>query len=176
MAASANPPSRGWRAATAISATWGRAWRWRRLGPQAAVPVALIFCFDTLLLFSLVPFLMALASPSTDSIGATALDVRQTHRDPSAGDRDRARRAVGGRAFPAAGRAGAAAAISAERRGALRAVYARRHGGAAAVEEDAVGGAVPGRRSSSCCTRSWCFLLLSLFGSSDPDCGSTPRC
>ena len=45
------------------------------LGPQAAVPVALIFCFDTLLLFSLVPFLMALASPAQKSIGATALDV-----------------------------------------------------------------------------------------------------
>jgi predicted permease len=45
------------------------------LGPQAAVPVALIFCFDTLLLFSLVPFLMALANPSQKSIGATAVDV-----------------------------------------------------------------------------------------------------
>lgn len=45
------------------------------LGPQAAVPVALIFCFDTLLLFSLVPFLMALAKPSQVSIGATALEV-----------------------------------------------------------------------------------------------------
>lgn len=31
------------------------------LGPQAAAPVALIFCFDSILLFSLVPFLMALA-------------------------------------------------------------------------------------------------------------------
>jgi predicted permease len=45
------------------------------LGPQAAVPVALIFCFDTLLLFTLVPFLMALAKPQQTSIGATALDV-----------------------------------------------------------------------------------------------------
>jgi hypothetical protein len=45
------------------------------LGPQAAVPVALIFCFDTLLLFSLVPFLMALAGPVQKSIGATAVDV-----------------------------------------------------------------------------------------------------
>jgi predicted permease len=32
------------------------------VGTQAAVPIALIFCFDTLLLFSLVPFLMALRS------------------------------------------------------------------------------------------------------------------
>lgn len=31
------------------------------LGPQAAAPVALIFCFDSILLFSLVPLLMALA-------------------------------------------------------------------------------------------------------------------
>jgi predicted permease len=30
------------------------------LGPQAAAPVALIFCFDSILLFSLVPVLMAL--------------------------------------------------------------------------------------------------------------------
>src|SRR3974390_3200421 len=44
------------------------------LGPTAAVPVALIFCFDTLLLFSLVPFLMALASPGQKSIGATAVE------------------------------------------------------------------------------------------------------
>ena len=45
------------------------------LGPQAAVPVALIFCFDTLLLFTLVPFLMALAKPQQMSIAATALEV-----------------------------------------------------------------------------------------------------
>ena len=30
------------------------------LGSQAAAPVALIFCFDSILLFSLVPLLMAL--------------------------------------------------------------------------------------------------------------------
>lgn len=45
------------------------------LGAQAAVPVALIFCFDTLLLFSLVPFLMALASPKERSLAATAQEV-----------------------------------------------------------------------------------------------------
>ncbi|MDP2409654.1 MAG: AEC family transporter [Pseudolabrys sp.] len=45
------------------------------LGPEAAVPVALIFCFDTLLLFSLVPFMMALARPQGASLAATALDV-----------------------------------------------------------------------------------------------------
>jgi predicted permease len=45
------------------------------LGPEAAVPVALIFCFDTLLLFTLVPFLMAFAGPQKRSLGATAIDV-----------------------------------------------------------------------------------------------------
>jgi predicted permease len=45
------------------------------LGAQAAVPVALIFCFDTLLLFSLVPFMMALASPDKKNIGSVALEV-----------------------------------------------------------------------------------------------------
>lgn len=45
------------------------------LGPQAAVPVALIFCFDTLLLFTLVPFMMALSKPQQVSVAATALDV-----------------------------------------------------------------------------------------------------
>jgi len=45
------------------------------LGSQAAVPVALIFCFDTLLLFSLVPSLMALARPQHPSVAKVALDV-----------------------------------------------------------------------------------------------------
>jgi malonate transporter len=45
------------------------------LGPTAAVPVALIFCFDTLLLFSLVPFMMAIASPQKKSVGAITLEV-----------------------------------------------------------------------------------------------------
>jgi malonate transporter and related proteins len=45
------------------------------LGPLAAVPVALIFCFDTLLLFSLVPFLMTLANPQEKSIGTTAVEA-----------------------------------------------------------------------------------------------------
>ncbi len=45
------------------------------LGPKAAVPVALIFCFDTLLLFSLVPLMMAIASPNKKSIGSVAMEV-----------------------------------------------------------------------------------------------------
>jgi predicted permease len=45
------------------------------LGPNAAVPVALIFCFDTLLLFSLVPFMMAIASPKKKNVISVAKEV-----------------------------------------------------------------------------------------------------
>ena len=45
------------------------------LGPQAAVPVALIFCFDNIILFTMVPFLMALAKPQPMSIGGIAREV-----------------------------------------------------------------------------------------------------
>src|SRR5688572_31288379 len=45
------------------------------LGAQAAAPVALIFCFETLLFFSLVPFLMALARPTGRGWTATAFEV-----------------------------------------------------------------------------------------------------
>ena len=45
------------------------------IGPDAAVPVALIFCFDNILLFSLVPLLMALAGGGPRSFWAIA---RQT--------------------------------------------------------------------------------------------------
>ena len=45
------------------------------VGAQAAAPVALIFCFETLLFFSIVPFLMALARPLGKGFGATSLDV-----------------------------------------------------------------------------------------------------
>jgi predicted permease len=45
------------------------------LGPQATVPVALIFCFDNILVFSLVPFLMALTGTDRKSFGAIAFDV-----------------------------------------------------------------------------------------------------
>jgi malonate transporter len=45
------------------------------LGPEAAVPVALIFCFDTLLLFALVPFMMALAGTGRRAFAHAALDV-----------------------------------------------------------------------------------------------------
>lgn len=45
------------------------------LGPVASAPVALIFVFDNILLFSLVPFLMALAGVEKKGFLATAGDV-----------------------------------------------------------------------------------------------------
>lgn len=45
------------------------------LGPAAAVPVALIFCFDNIILFSMVPFLMALRSKKPMSVPAIAWEV-----------------------------------------------------------------------------------------------------
>ncbi len=45
------------------------------LGPAANVPVALIFCFDTLILFALVPFLMTLSAPQHESFAVTALEI-----------------------------------------------------------------------------------------------------
>lgn len=47
------------------------------LGPAANVPVALIFCFDTLTLFTLVPLLMTLAEPRQEGIVATAREIIQ---------------------------------------------------------------------------------------------------
>jgi malonate transporter len=45
------------------------------LGPAANVPVALIFCFDTLILFALVPFLMTLAMPARRTPWQAAIEV-----------------------------------------------------------------------------------------------------
>lgn len=45
------------------------------LGSGAAAPIALIFCFDQLLLFSLVPMLMAIAGTDKKGWLATALEV-----------------------------------------------------------------------------------------------------
>lgn len=39
------------------------------------MPVALIFCFDNIILFTMVPFLMALAKPQSLSVGAVTLEV-----------------------------------------------------------------------------------------------------
>ncbi len=45
------------------------------LGPAASAPVALIFVFDNILLFSLVPFLMAIAGVAPKSLLQTAREV-----------------------------------------------------------------------------------------------------
>ncbi|MEA3022005.1 MAG: malonate transporter [Alphaproteobacteria bacterium] len=45
------------------------------LGAEATAPVALIFCFDTLLLFSLAPLLMAFAGTQQKTLAATAFEV-----------------------------------------------------------------------------------------------------
>jgi len=45
------------------------------LGQAAAVPVALIFCFDNIILFTMVPFLLALASPQKLSVGQIGIQV-----------------------------------------------------------------------------------------------------
>jgi malonate transporter len=45
------------------------------LGQGATVPVALIFCFDNIILFTMLPLLMALARPAPMSIGAVAVEV-----------------------------------------------------------------------------------------------------
>ena len=143
------------------------------LGAQAAAPVALIFCFETLLFFSLVPLLMALARrPDKARLGSAALRSGAQDRAASVHDRDRARRRVGGVAFRAAGRARPAAAVPAERRRAVRAVHARRDGGAAADRSACRGRcrslvADQARRASG----SSCCVLLSLLGPFDPDLG-----
>jgi malonate transporter len=45
------------------------------LGPDTAVPVALIFCFDNILLFTLIPLLMALAGGARKSLFATVAEI-----------------------------------------------------------------------------------------------------
>ncbi len=45
------------------------------LDAQAAVPVALIFCFENIILFTMVPLLMALARPKPMSVPAIAIVV-----------------------------------------------------------------------------------------------------
>ena len=66
------------------------------VGAQAAAPVALIFCFETLLFFSLLPLLMALGA--ADLSRRRPRDLRRGAQDraPPLRGRDRARRGLGG--------------------------------------------------------------------------------
>ena len=112
------------------------------LGQQAAVPVALIFCFDNIILFTMVPFLMALRGNQPVSVGAVALEVVKrvaghpliiasalgvlsaaVHFQPPVG-LDRLLQFLQNAAAP------------------LRAVHARCDGGAPPATEDAVGNPV----------------------------------
>ena len=109
------------------------------LGPQAAAPVALIFCFDSIVLFSLVPFLMEIGGGERRGFWRSVAVRGPADRAASVHHRDGAGRDLGGAAFRAAGGARSADAIPAERRRALRAVRARRDGGSAAVAEARLG-------------------------------------
>lgn len=45
------------------------------IGPEAAVPVALIFCFDVALAFTLAPLMMALGGSSSEPLGRTLIAI-----------------------------------------------------------------------------------------------------
>jgi malonate transporter and related proteins len=89
------------------------------LGSAATAPVALIFCFDSILLFTLTPFMMALAG--TDKKGFAALGLVKNSTQPTAPRR--ASGAAGRRAArrPRASRRGAAARCGPSERGRARA-------------------------------------------------------
>jgi hypothetical protein len=65
-----------WRAASATSATWGRAWRWRRW-VRCGGAGALIFCFDALLIFALTPLLMAFGGASQGGLRPEPSSMRR---------------------------------------------------------------------------------------------------
>jgi hypothetical protein len=123
------------------------------LGQAAAVPVALIFCFDNIALFTLVPFLMALARPKPMSVPAITWEVfRRVAGHPLivASALGVASASVH---FQPPRRGRPSVAIPAERGGALRAVRARRDGRAAAIESDPVGDPVPRRGEAGAASR-----------------------
>ena len=45
------------------------------LGPEAAVPAALIFCFDVALIFALAPMMMAISGSGQDTLGKTLMAI-----------------------------------------------------------------------------------------------------
>ena len=45
------------------------------LGPEAAVPAALIFCFDVALIFALAPMMMAISGSGQDTLGKTLIAI-----------------------------------------------------------------------------------------------------
>ena len=109
----------------ATSAIWARAWRWLVLGSKAAAPTALIFCCDSIFLFSIVPLLIELTDRDHPSLlHALAWWSRQIVLNPLIMSAVPGR-AGGGVAYRAAGRARQDDPVPAERRGADGAVRAR---------------------------------------------------
>ena len=121
------------------------------VGAQAGAPVALIFCFETLLFFTLLPAMMALARPTYRGAARVIFEVaRKILLHPFV-----VATALGGAPYRGARRDRPAAAVSPERIRSLCAVHARRDGGAASVHAGAVEGAAAdfdqARGSSSAC-------------------------
>ena len=146
------------------------------IGPDAAVPVALIFSFDALLIFTLVPLLMAVSGTTQRRHRPGAARRREGHRRSircciSAA----ARGAGGGLQLRAADGGRSPARLPLHLGRALRAVRARGHRGAAADAARALGGAAARRRQAGAAPdpRRWPCLPGS---ARSARCGSTPPC
>ena len=117
-------------------------------GDKAAAPTALIFCCDSIFLFTIVPLMIELTNRDHASLPhALGVTAKQIILNP-ADHVGLPRCAGGGTAYPVSGRAQQYAAIPAERRSSNRAVRAGRHGGASLVRSRAVGGAERHRRQA----------------------------
>ena len=104
------------------------------LGSAATAPVALIFCFDSVLLFTLTPFMMALSPAPIRRAAANAADVIRRIAPHSADDRDPARRCRRRYVFEPPVALDRLLAFLQTGRGA-DGVATRRHGGAVAARE-----------------------------------------
>ena len=111
------------------------------LGSKAAAPTALIFCCDSIFLFSIVPLLIALTDREHPSFLHAIGDRCATDRAEPADHVGRRGRACRGAAHPTARRDRQNAFVPAERSGADGAVRAGRHRGAAPVRSRALGSA-----------------------------------
>ena len=104
------------------------------LGSEATAPVALIFCFDNILLFSLVPFLMTLAGREKRSFAADVIDVIKRVMLHPLMVATMLGGAVGRRALRASGRSRSLDAVPAKCGSANGPVHARRHRGATSAQ------------------------------------------
>ena len=103
-------------------------------GEEAAVPVALIFCFENIMHFAIVPLLMALSGDDKEHAAAAGVERDRQDRHASVHHRHRPRRARGLFRVPAAAAGRALPRLPAARRGTLRAVCDGRDAGAEAAE------------------------------------------